>query len=103
MSNLLETPTTVNELEKWIDAQVTDPLHPEMVMVELQIEQFPGVREGGDLFEVFAPVICKPGLLRPRLEAWVKATYGNDHWLANWRTVPSTRQLKAENDYKDEI
>ncbi|WP_299492852.1 hypothetical protein [Acaryochloris sp. IP29b_bin.137] len=70
MTTVLETPTTVNELEKWIDAQVTDPLHPEMVMVELQIEQYPGVREGGDLFEVFAPVICKPGLLRPRLENW---------------------------------
>ncbi|NJR57344.1 MAG: hypothetical protein HC768_24225 [Acaryochloris sp. CRU_2_0] len=101
MTTLTETPTTVNELAKWIDSQVTDPLHPEMMMVELQIEQYPGVREGGDLFEVVAPVICKPGRLGDRLRAWVNREYGNDHRLADWRTVPTTRQIRAEFEFDE--
>ncbi|UJB73007.1 hypothetical protein HRE53_30210 (plasmid) [Acaryochloris sp. 'Moss Beach'] len=98
MTTVLKTPTTVTELLQLVDSQVTDPLHPEVIAVEMQIEQYPGVREGGDLFEVYAPVICKPGLLQPRLEDWVKTFYGDDHWLADWRTIPTTRQIEAENE-----
>ena len=99
MPTLLETPTTVTDLLKLVDAQVTDPLHPEVIAVEMQIEQYPGVREGGELFEVLAPVTSKPGLLRPRLQNWVKTEYGNDYRLADWRTVPTTRQIEAESEF----
>ena len=98
MPTLTETPTTVTELLKLVDSQITDPLHPEVIAVEMQIEQFPGVREGGDLFEVFAPVTCKPGLIKPRLQAWVKDEYGDNYRLADWRTIPTTSQINAENE-----
>ncbi|BDM82859.1 hypothetical protein [Acaryochloris marina] len=103
MTTLLKTPTTVTELLQHVDAQVTDPLHPEVIAVEMQIEQYPGVREGGDLFEVLAAVTSKPGLLGDRLRAWVQSEYGNDYRLADWRTIPTTRQIEAENDYEDEF
>ena len=97
MPTLTKTPTTVTELLQLVDSQVTDPLHPEVIAVEMQIEQYPGVREGGELFEVIASVTCKPGLLKPRLQAWVQTEYGNDYRLADWRTLPITRQIEAEN------
>lgn len=93
MTTLTEAPTTVTELLQLVDSQVTDPLHPEVIAVEMQIEQYPGVRDGGDLFEVYAPVICKPGLIQPRLEDWVKTFYGDDYWLADWRTICEFRKL----------
>lgn len=103
MTTLLEAPTTVTELLQLVDSQVTDPLHPEVIAVEMQIEQYPGVREGGDLFEVLAPVTSKPGLIKPRLQAWVQSEYGDDYRLVDWRTVPTTRQIEAENEYEDEF
>ncbi|UJB72912.1 hypothetical protein HRE53_30425 (plasmid) [Acaryochloris sp. 'Moss Beach'] len=98
-----EAPTTVNELLQLVDSQVTDPLHPEVIAIEMQIEQYPGVREGGDLFEVLAAVTNKPGRLGDRLRNWVQSEYGDDYRLADWRTIPTTRQLEAENDYEDEF
>lgn len=96
-------PTTLTQLEQWIDERVTDPLHPEYSLVYVQVEFWPGVREGGALEEYYLPVKNQPGSLGDRLRDWVYKQFGPSSRLSNWETIPSSRQLRAESEYEDEF
>ncbi|QUY45549.1 hypothetical protein [Acaryochloris marina] len=96
-------PTTLTQLEQWIDERVTDPLHPEYFLVFVQVEFWPGIRDGGDSKEYYFAVKNRPGSLGDRLRDWVKQQFGPNARLSHWETVPSSRQLRAEDAYEDEF
>lgn len=93
--------TTLAQIEKQVDAQITDPLYPEVTLVCGQVEHFPGVREGGELEEIYFTVKNRVGSLGDRLRTWVQSEYGSSAWLSDWRTVPTSRQLRAEAEAEE--
>lgn len=94
---------TLAQLEKQVDEQNTDPLYPEVLLVYAQVEHYPGVREGGALEEFYLPVKNRLGSIGDRLRDWVLSEFGSGARLADWRTVPTSRQLRAEAEYEEEF
>lgn len=95
--------TTLAQLEKQVDEQITNPLYPEVTLVCGQVEHWPGVRDGGELEEIYFIVKNRVGSLGDRLRAWVLSEYGLSSRLADWETIPSSRQLRAEAEYEEEF
>ena len=75
--------TTLAQLEKQVDQQVTDPLYPEVTLVCGQVEHWPGVRDGGELEEIYFTVKNRVGSLGDRLRAWVQSQYGSSAKLSD--------------------
>ncbi|ABW31520.1 hypothetical protein [Acaryochloris marina] len=95
--------TTLTQMEQWIDERVTDPLHPEYSLLYAQVEFWPGVREGGALEEYYIIIKNRVGSVGDRLRDWVLKQFGVSARLADWETIPSPRQLRAESQYEDEF